>query len=884
MGGAVPGGNLLLPFLVAVACVVGMIIALGLELGVLYDYRLRDFKAVTDDTAFAYNGSQCLGYASAGMIKTYYGTGANPEHFDCKISDHKKDLGMLMSASVHGLRHNKDNNAGVHEAAFKAARYVSGVKGYQVSVPCKAAVEALDGVAGLSPRLNRVTCNEIYGVQTQGACTTALTTLDTAAAPLNTQIWNGIAEGQAAGLAKVQLAKGVEAANVQVATDAGGTVGDGDVGDAAVEAAAITNLASAEAASAEAGTAFTTAYNLVGAVDKIAAGVAAANAAVASNAGGVVGDAGVGDAAISGLSLAITDLASAQAADTQLGISTVEAAYTTAFDATDAVYDATDADQVTAYQEYVCPPTVDDLHLDTPDGKTTQYQSIILESATATENAAYTTAADDTAQDANLAALENIYDWSLYLQCTLVGGLGNVGPVTTADSLAPVPTSSRGGTLGVPLYQHSSTDECLGVLTPAITVPPAPYADFNCTKPRQARAKVMYGLRLGWSLYATVPCLILIIYLGVDAIMAAICFWSRRMALEEQERLKKEEPGRPVPGVPTSLATLAVMRRQRIGLALVGFLIVLILKALYDWAPWSTGTILPQARGCASDGTGWDTEQAATTMHFLVIILLLAVIIALPLSQYSILSEVFSGLNSDGAGGKLAVDNELYYNVDQETGRLFGWFVIVTLGGIVIIGLEAADGTTFGIAWAQRQLAVASTADLTLLPVDEAATLVETATTSAVLASVTAGATIALVYARWMFSSYGKVNLVLWFVWGGCVIAAFIPLFITWGFKINLDPDSQDVIDKCDQLNVDSFEKGLCEYRVLVFSIAVIAMLGVFAVMWCCWFKSAAPAAMQAEGEGEAAKISVATNQKGQDSAAPFRSEKIPLLSLRVRA
>ena len=46
------------------------------------------------------------------------------------------------------------------------------------------------------------------------------------------------------------------------------------------------------------------------------------------------------------------------------------------------------------------------------DGKTTQYQSIILESATATENAAYTTAADDTAQDANLAALENIYDWS----------------------------------------------------------------------------------------------------------------------------------------------------------------------------------------------------------------------------------------------------------------------------------------------------------------------------------------------------------------------------------------------------------------------------------------------------------------------------------------
>lgn len=880
-----PGGNLLLPFLVAVACVVGMIIALGLELGVLYDYRLRDFKAVTDDTAFAYNNSQCLGYASAGMIKTYYGTGANPEHFDCKNSNHKKDLGMLMSASVHGLRHNKDNNGGVHEAAFKAARHVSGVKGYKVAVPCKAAVEALDGVAGMSPRLNRVTCNEIYGVQTQGACTTALTTLDTAAPPLNTEIWNGIAEGKAAALAKVQLAKGVEAANAQVAADAGGTVGDGGDGDAAVDAAAITNLASAEAASAEAGTAFTTAFNLVGAVDKIAAGVAAANIVVATEASGSVGDGGVGDTAVA--NAAITDLASAQAADTARGdgLKTVENAYTAAFTATDAVYDATDADQVTAYEEYVCPPTVDDLHLDTPDGKTTLYSDIILESTTATENAAYTTAAGDATQTANLVALENIYDWNLYLQCTLVGGLGNVGPVTTADSLAPVPTSSRGGTLGVPLYQHSSTDECVGVLKPAITVPPAPYADFNCTKPRQARAKVMYGLRLGWSLYATVPCLILIIYLGVDAIMAAICFWSRRMALQEQERsVSSSDPTLPVPGVPTSLATLAVMRRQRIGLALVGFLIVLILKALYDWAPWSTGTILPQARGCASDGTGWDTEQTATTMHFVVIILLLAVIIALPLSQFSILSEVFSGLND---GGKLAVDDEKYYNVDEETGRLFLWFVIVTLGGIVIIGLEAADGTTFGIAWAQRQLAVASTADLTLLPVDEAATLVETATTSAVLASVTAGATIALVYARWLFSSYGKVNLVLWFVWGGCVIAAFIPLFITWGFKINLDPDSQDVIDKCDQLNVDSFEKGLCEYRVLVFSIAVIAMLGVFAIMWCCWFKSAAPAAMQAEKKGEAQEVSVATNQLGvdtQEKKAAFRSEKIPLLSLRVRA
>ena len=814
MGGAVPGGATCCPFFAACACIVGMIIALGFELGVLYDYRLRDFKAVTDDTAFAYNNSQCLGYATAGMIKTYYGTGATPEHFDCKNSDHKKNLGMLMSASVHGLRHNKDNNGGVHEAAFKAARHVSGVKGYQVSVPCKAAVEALDGVAGMSPRLNRVTCDDIYGAQTQAACLTEVGTIATAGT-LNTQIWNGIAEGETAGLEAGKLAKGIADANDVVAADAGGSVGDGGVGDDAVEAAAITDLASAEAASVAAGTAF------------------------------------------------------------KDGSAAVDAAG----------YDDADPIQLAAYNNYVCPATVDDLHLDTPDGKTTLYSDIILESTTATENAAYTTAAGDATQTANLAALEKIYDWNLYLQCTLVGGLGNVGPVTTADSLAPVPTSSRGGTLGVPLYQHSSTDECLGVLKPTITLPPAPYADFNCTKPRQARAKVMYGLRLGWSLYATVPCLILIIYLGIDAVMAAICFYTREQALKEWRASKpKVGPALPPPGVPTQLATLHAMRKQRLGLSMIGFIIVLLLKILYDWVPWSTGTILPQAKGCASDGTGWDTEQTATTLHFLVIILILAVIIVLPVSQWSLIRDFTVPDKSDP--NNLADKDNVLYKVNQETSRLYIWFLIVTLGGIVIIALEAADGTTFGIAWAQRQLEVASTADLTLLPVDEAATLVETATTSAVLASVTAGATIALVYTRWLFSSYGKLNFVLWFVWGGCVVAAFIPLFITWGFKINLDPDSQDVIDKCDQLNIDSFEKGLCEYRVLVFSIAVIAMFGVFAVMWCCWFKSVAPTLARTADRSETVTVGGEAEVNGKDAftSAPVRSEKIPLLSLRVRA
>ena len=802
MGGVVPDGNMCCSFFAAVACVVGMIIALGFELGVLYDYRLRDFKAVTDDTAFAYNGSQCLGYASAGKLEAYYGLSGDQKHFDCGDDAHKNELGRLMSASVHGLYHNKGNNAGQHEMAYKAARHVSGVGAHLAAVTCTEALEALEGVAGMSPRLNRVTCDEIYGTPTQAGCITALA----AAAP--STVWSDAA-GETAGIAAGKLAAGVAAAKAAASA----------AGEAQATQDYIVDLATANTAGADPpGADYTTDYT--GAADAVT------------------------------------------------------------------TYDSTNADQLAAYQGRLCPATVDDLQEDTPSFKDNKYAvAIVAVGATATEDTAATT--EFTATPAIKTAVETIFDWQLYLQCTLVGGLGNVGPVTTADSLSPVPTASRGGTLGVPLYQHSSTDECLGILEPVITVPPAPYADFNCTKPRQARAKVMYGLRLGWSLYATVPCLILIIFLGVDAIMVAICFYTREMALKEwrSKHGVNAKGFQPPPGVATQLATLTGMRKQRLSLAMVGFLIVIILKALYDWVPWSTGTILPQARGCASDGAGWDTEQTATTLHFLVIILILAVIIILPLSQSPLVSAITPVAAADGAN----TDSNNEYKMHPETSRLYLWFLIVTLCGIVIIGLEAADGTTFGIAWAQRQLEVSSTADLTLLPVDEAATLVETATTSAVLASVTVGATIALVYARWLFSSYGKLNLILWFVWGGCVLAAFIPLMITWGLKLNLDPDSQDVIEKCNQLNIDSFEKGLCEYRQLVFSIALIGMLGVFAVMWACWFKSAFPKATQSGGTSKMTDVDVDPQTLGEDEANPvplekkFRSERIPLLSLRVR-
>ena len=64
MGGAktaLPvGGVLLCPLLSSIAGIVFMIIALGLELGVLYEHRIKDFKAVTDGSAAVGSSTRSL--------------------------------------------------------------------------------------------------------------------------------------------------------------------------------------------------------------------------------------------------------------------------------------------------------------------------------------------------------------------------------------------------------------------------------------------------------------------------------------------------------------------------------------------------------------------------------------------------------------------------------------------------------------------------------------------------------------------------------------------------------------------------------------------------------------------------------------------------------
>ena len=286
MGGVATTSNAgCLPGIIAAAGAVAMVIALGLELGVLYDYRVRDFKAVTDGSAFLNNGSQCLRYATESDLVAYYGdNGAGAwksSPFTCK--DDRKDLGMLLASSVHQLYHVK----AAHPEAYYAARAGAGVYAdtETATATCDNALGALHAIADEKSN-NPDTCSEIYSpVPTQAACVT-------------------LAESQAA--------------------TAADPADDGNA-DNGAEADLVTpeRQAGINAAKLEAGVAAAQAV-----VD--AAGVAAANAAVAASAGGSVGDGDVGDGRVASLNTAITDLASAQAADTQFTLTTVAAAYSAA--------------------------------------------------------------------------------------------------------------------------------------------------------------------------------------------------------------------------------------------------------------------------------------------------------------------------------------------------------------------------------------------------------------------------------------------------------------------------------------------------------------------------------------------------------------------------
>ena len=780
-----------------------MVIALGLELGMHYDYRLTDYKNAADGSAFLMNGSTCVHYASEADLTANYGGDAwkivSPTESSCQTdikNMDNSDFSHLIAASVHVLYKAQDTDAGTKLTYF-AARDASGVVSgitttdAQTVVFDDTAIAALQAVAAAQPETGN-SCEDLYNpVVSQAACLTAVETEADAAVTV------------------LAVAAGVAAA--KAAAKAGGE------SDAVI--ALIVDENSADTTTlTPAGTAdYTTAYT----------GDAAAGTGFA---GVTKTDGGVGQAAFEehNNNYCPSMITSTPAVQKPSGVAQFECsdAPTTAFATT------SQADQIDA------------------------------------RNLAVTGGAN---------ADDDITKYNLYLQCKFVYGLASAAPRTGPFALLSTFSKqiSRGGTLGIPQLKYTGDD--IDFLKPLYPLPP--FLDgVNNTLAPTTRGQVLYGSRLGWSMFAVIPSIILIVYLGVDAVMAAVCYLSRELAFDEA-KLKDAGEGRSS-DIIQALVTIQHLRYMRLAVASTGLLIVFILRVVYDWLPWSFGTLLPRAGICPSQGNGWESEVGVYWSHIIILILCFAVTVAQPIAM-----EFKTVFNADNkADGSAAEGNKVFWT-EPSVGRVSTWFLLVGVAGLVLIGLESVNAVGWGVAWGNRVLAWTGSLENGLTAAS-AVGLVESSTTGAILAAVSLGVLLASVYTRYLFTSRGNLNKICALLWIGVVIAGLLPLIITFGTDFQLDPEQQAVSEDCAYFGTaDSFERFICENRTLTYTIAILVMVAILAFMWLSWLLSTFCTICDNWNASESSGLTSSRATEAAE-AAPFKSvasDRIPLLSLRVR-
>lgn len=418
--------------------------------------------------------------------------------------------------------------------------------------------------------------------------------------------------------------------------------------------------------------------------------------------------------------------------------------------------------------------------------------------------------------------------YQMFLHCKAQFGLANYEPVTTVDSAIGITALSSGGTLGLPLVRAGKD----GVIEPHYTPPPFPsnfsYAD-NPGLPRETRAQILYGMRFGWSMFGNVPWIILICFLGVDAIFACIAFLSSDLRESEQEEASATSIGDSATnrgtGIATARATLKSMRKRRLALSVCLFVLALLFRIVWDFVPWNAGAKLPRVN-CKGEGEGWESDDEVFKNHIAVLFLCLAAIVILPVSQWDALDQFDSG---SGGGGK-----EGLLLVFKESGRVYIWVLLANLAGIAAIIYEAYFSVNFGVQWANMMIDM-STNGTTGLGVVEAAELVETSATSAWYAGVALGCVCATIYARWLFGTktcYGVFLSVIFLVAG---VACVLPYFVNKFGGFTLDPDSQEVASHCGYTEAESVEEWFCKNYEFGTSIIVLIWILVFVIMWLCW-------------------------------------------------
>lgn len=264
----------------------------------------------------------------------------------------------------------------------------------------------------------------------------------------------------------------------------------------------------------------------------------------------------------------------------------------------------------------------------------------------------------------------------------------------------------------------------------------------------------------------------------------------------------------------------------------------------------------------------------------IVILLILVVIVAQPIAV-SIGTSLFVQ-NAQGGSG----DNGRAWLVNPVTKRVSLWFLLISIAGFVLIGLESVNAVAYGVAWGNRVLQWTGDVE-NGLTTTAAVDLIEKSITGAVLSAISLGVLLAAIYTRYLFSSKGWMNKICSLMWIGVVIAGLFPLLLTFGSQFSLDPDQQAVADDCANFGSDdTFEKFLCENRQFVYTIAIVIMAAVVGFMWICWLLQSFlnvcttfDAATKLNVGSDAPVVATAPKLRTAANA----SDKIPLLSLRVK-
>ena len=164
-----------------------------------------------------------------------------------------------------------------------------------------------------------------------------------------------------------------------------------------------------------------------------------------------------------------------------------------------------------------------------------------------------------------------------------------------------------GGSLGVPVYGE--------LAKPAYNAWQLP-SGYNDTAPWEVRARLLVGLQYGWNVWPTVPAILLDFFLVIDCIFLYIVYQTLERRINGS--LAQADPKDGVDLMRNMAirmsATLNVARYDRLYLSTVIWILVVIFRAVFVWAPWRFNSVLKRPE-CTPDG--WQSDHESTVMQIL---------------------------------------------------------------------------------------------------------------------------------------------------------------------------------------------------------------------------------------------------------------------------